>query len=110
MCCKIRRYFDTLPQRRFSKLNQIAGSKRLKEYIKNNNLELLENLENDSELRYLIFPMYWAIKEVDKRCGWTCSSWCGTCNAQHNAERIKEVIVALKKYQKLFEKKNRRLL
>ena len=91
-------------------MNQIAGSKRLKEYIKNNNLELLENLENDLELRYLIFPMYWAVKEVDKRCGWTRPSYCGTCNAQHNAERIKEAIVALKKYQKLFEKRNEGLI
>lgn len=87
-----------------------ANLKRLKEYIKENNLELLEKLENDAELRYLIFPIFWAIKEVDEHCGWTSPTWCGNCNAQHNAERIEAAITAVKEYQVLFKKRYRRLL
>jgi len=85
-------------------LNSV-NSKRLKEYIKENNLELLEKLENDAQLRYLIFPIFWAVKEVDKRCGWTLPSFCGNCNAQHNAERIEAAITAVKEYQRLFKKR-----
>ena len=86
-----------------SKINFIVKSPKettpVTRYIEENINRLSTKLKNDSEYRHLILNIFLHIEEIDAQYGWNEPHWCGTCNGQHYAERVKAAILGINKYK-----------